>query len=133
MMPPPEQCNSPSSTRAFSRGEKQDFIHPFNAEASRVCHSFTWVRLSPPTILQEECREKLLMLRQAANAWENMTKTQPAANANTIISPRQIILCGKNNSHQNVVKFFIIYEVKPISGLLFHACSRVMIPRNPLF
>lgn len=50
------------------------------------------------------------MLRQAANAWENMIKTQPAANANTIISPRQSTLCGKNNSHQNMVKFFTISE-----------------------
>jgi len=63
------------------------------------------------------------MLRRAANAWENTIKTQPAANANTIISPRQSTLYGKKNSHQNAVKCFIIYE-KDGNGLLFHTCIR---------
>lgn len=76
----------------------------------RACHSFIWVRLSPPTILQEGGSEKLLMLRQVAKAWENTIKRQPAANANTIISPRQSTLCGKNNSQQKAVKFLTISE-----------------------
>lgn len=54
------------------------------------------------------------MLRQAANAWENMIKTQPAANANTIISPRQSTLRGKNNSHQNTEIFHYFWKRQQI-------------------
>lgn len=41
-----------------------------------------------PLFTRGEGHEKLLMLRQAIKAWQNMIKMQPTANASTIISPK---------------------------------------------